>query len=57
MPTNVSAFTNDAGYTTSSDVNTAISNKIWIGTQQQYDNLGTYSDSTLYFIKEDNNAS
>ena len=36
---------------------TSISNKIWIGTQTEYDNLSSYSDSTLYFIKEDSNVS
>jgi len=30
----------------------SISNKIWIGTQQQYDDLPSYSNDTLYFIKE-----
>ena len=38
-------------------VDTAISNKIWIGTQTEYDNLSTYNENTLYFIKEDTNAS
>ena len=48
---------NLSGYATESYVNTAIANKIWIGTQTEYDNLSSHSDSTLYFIKEDTNAS
>ena len=39
-------------YTTKDYVDTKFSNTIWIGTQAQYDALGTYSDGTLYFIKE-----
>lgn len=27
--------------------------KIWTGTQSEYDALGEYSDTTLYFIKEE----
>lgn len=30
---------------------------IWVGTQTEYDNLPSYSNTTLYFVKEDTNAS
>ena len=44
--------TTDNQFTTKKYVDDSISNKIWIGTQAEYDALGTYSDDTLYFIKE-----
>ena len=38
-------------------VDDSISNKIWIGTQSEYDAITTPNENTLYFIKEDTNAS
>lgn len=35
-----------------SAANSAISNKIWVGTQAQYDAIATKDASVLYFIKE-----
>lgn len=32
-------------------------NKIWVGTQEEYDEITTPSEDTIYFIKEDTNAS
>lgn len=57
--TNTSSYipTTDYNPATKKYVDDSISNKIWIGTQTEYDALTTYSDSTLYFIKEDTNAS
>ena len=54
VPTNVSAFTNDAGYVTTDTKNTAgstnTSNKIYlIGAQSQADNPQTYSNTNLYY--------
>ena len=54
VPTNVSAFTNDAGYVTIDTKNTAgstnTSNKIYlIGAQSQADNPQTYSNTNLYY--------
>jgi len=62
---NYLAKDNTTSYTPSGDYNPAtkkyvdnsITNKIWIGTQQEYDNLPSYSESTIYFIKEDANVS
>lgn len=31
--------------------------KIWIGTQEEYDEITTPSEDTIYFIKEDTDAS
>ena len=54
VPTNVSAFTNDAGYVTTDTKNTAgstnSSSKIYlIGAQSQAANPQTYSNSNLYY--------
>lgn len=31
--------------------------QVWIGTQEEYDELSSYDENTLYYIKEDTNAS
>lgn len=51
---NTSAYTPSGNYNpaTKKYVDDSISNKIWVGTQAQYDALSSHSDSTLYFIKE-----
>ena len=51
---NYTAYTVSNNYTPAHKkyVDDAIANKIWIGTQAEYDALSSYSDSTLYFIKE-----
>ena len=56
---NTIAYTPTSNYhpSTKKYVDDSISNKIWIGTQTEYDNLSSYSDSTLYFIKDDTNVS
>ena len=48
---------NDYNPATKKYVDDSITNKIWIGTQTEYDNLPSYSETTLYFIKEDVNVS
>lgn len=57
VPTNVSAFTNDAGYLTEhqSLSNYALKSEvpsIWTGTQAEYDALTSINESTIYIIKE-----
>jgi len=54
---NVISATIPSTYATKQYVDDSISNKIWIGTQDEYDNLETYNENTLYFIKDDVNAS
>lgn len=44
--------TSDYHPATKKYVDDTISNKIWIGTQTEYDNLSSYSNNTVYFIKE-----
>lgn len=60
VPTNVSAFNNDAGYLTEhqslqnyynkTEVNNQINNMFWCGTQAEYDALATKNNNTLYLI-------
>lgn len=55
------ATNNSIAYTPTSDYHPAtkkyVDDKTWIGTQAEYDALESYSDTTLYFIKEDTNVS
>lgn len=52
----ITTWGNTNEYTPTGQYNPAtkkyVDSKTWIGTQQEYDNLQTYSDGTLYFIKE-----
>ena len=64
VPTNISSFTNDTGYLSSlptgiisgsaqitavTETRVGGSLSFWQGTQAQYDALGTYNNSTIYF--------
>ena len=46
-PTKTSDLTNDSNF-----ISSTVVTAFWTGTQAQYDALGTYSDTTLYLIKE-----
>ena len=35
----------------------SLSTPIWIGTQEEYDNLPIHSENTIYFVKDDTNGS
>lgn len=52
VPTNVSAFNNDAHYVTSASTETQITNHFWCGTQAEYDALPTKQNNVLYLIHE-----
>jgi hypothetical protein len=52
VPTNVSAFNNDAHYVTSASTETQITNHFWCGTQAQYNALPTKENNVLYLIHE-----
>lgn len=52
VPTNVSAFNNDAHYVTSANTETQITNHFWCGTQAEYDALPTKQNNVLYLIHE-----
>jgi hypothetical protein len=63
IPTSNSAFTNDEHYITSGDsvfnsyytkteVNNLVSDKIWCGTQTEYNNLSPKQNDVLYLIHE-----
>lgn len=57
VPTKTSELTNDSGFLTShQDISGKINNEkgvegIWSGTQEEYDAIGTYTDTVLYLIK------
>lgn len=64
VPTSTSALTNDSGYLVSSDFKTINNSSIvgngnitvfdvWVGSQQEYDNLPSYSENTIYCIRKD----
>lgn len=64
IPTSTSALTNDSGFLISSDFKTINNSsivgsgnivvpQIWIGSQQEYDNLPSYSENTIYCIRKD----
>lgn len=59
--TGVLMKTNSFSYTPTANYHPAtkkyVDDKTWVGTQAEYDALTTHSDSTIYFIKEDTNAS
>lgn len=52
VPTNVSAFNNDAHYVTSASTETQITNHFWCGTQYEYDHLPSKQNNILYLIHE-----
>ena len=52
VPTNVSAFNNDAHYVTSASTETQITNHFWCGTQDEYNALPTKQNNVLYLIHE-----
>ena len=52
VPTNVSAFNNDAHYVTSASTETQITNHFWCGTQAEYNALPTKQNNVLYLIHE-----
>lgn len=57
VPTDVSAFTNDAGYLTGHQDLSSYALKseipvIWTGTQAQYDALDSIVETTIYIIKD-----
>lgn len=47
IPTKTSELTNDSNF-----ISSTVITAFWTGTQAEYDALGTYSDTTLYLIKE-----
>lgn len=47
IPTATSQLTNDSNF-----ISSTVVTAFWTGTQAEYDALGTYSDTTLYLIKE-----
>jgi len=52
---------NTTSYTPTTDYDPAtkkyVDDRIWVGTQEEYDDLPSYSETVIYFIKEDTNVS
>lgn len=58
---NYLAKNNTTAFTPTGDYNPAtkkyVDDKIWVGTQTEYDNLQTHSNDIIYFIKDDEDVS